>query len=436
MKTAITLSGGGARGSYEAGLIKALHEIGITFDIVTGTSVGALNGALMVQGDVERLISLWENMGLNDVFEGQLPAKLSMGDYIKESNLVLSFFKSYVKEKGADITPFKKILHDFYNEEKFFASPIDFGLVTVRFPSLHPLFVTKEMMRNEMGEHYLLASASCFPAFPLCEFPDGTTYIDGGYYDNLPINFALQLGAQRVIAVELESSPQHPHFLNRPNITYINPSYPVGNMFNFTRESIDRNMKIGYFDGMKTFGRKSGMKYTFKLVQDKKDLFNAYYLKLLQLEHFLRQNRLLVDQNSITNRLCRDNNLVMLTSEQTNFAIIDAIMIALKKEMDVEYCLDEVIEHIKETFSEAMDESYDCFPDLQMVDVLKFLQSLDKVRILKILLHLGMYPKKKVPFAKIFHGAFALEMAMALWIGFVLGQDIDFMVEDSNEEGS
>ena len=47
-KTALVLGGGGSRGAYEAGVWQALTELGIEIDIVTGTSVGAINAALFV----------------------------------------------------------------------------------------------------------------------------------------------------------------------------------------------------------------------------------------------------------------------------------------------------------------------------------------------------------------------------------------------------
>ena len=50
-KTAVVLAGGGSRGAYQIGVWKALRELGIEYQLVTGTSVGALNGVLMVQGD-------------------------------------------------------------------------------------------------------------------------------------------------------------------------------------------------------------------------------------------------------------------------------------------------------------------------------------------------------------------------------------------------
>lgn len=49
---AIVLSGGGAKGSYELGVWKALRRLRIKYDIVTGTSIGALNGLLMAQNNI------------------------------------------------------------------------------------------------------------------------------------------------------------------------------------------------------------------------------------------------------------------------------------------------------------------------------------------------------------------------------------------------
>ena len=54
-KTALVLSGGGSRGAYEAGVWQALVDLGIKIDIVTGSSVGAINGAMGCQGDLMTL---------------------------------------------------------------------------------------------------------------------------------------------------------------------------------------------------------------------------------------------------------------------------------------------------------------------------------------------------------------------------------------------
>ncbi|MFR0795218.1 MAG: patatin-like phospholipase family protein [Oscillospiraceae bacterium] len=50
----LALEGGGAKGAYQIGAWKALREAGIHFSAVSGTSVGALNGAMIVMDDLER----------------------------------------------------------------------------------------------------------------------------------------------------------------------------------------------------------------------------------------------------------------------------------------------------------------------------------------------------------------------------------------------
>ena len=56
MKYGLVLSGGGSKGAYESGCMKALQELGYHFDIVTGTSIGALNGLLVAQEDYQKLL--------------------------------------------------------------------------------------------------------------------------------------------------------------------------------------------------------------------------------------------------------------------------------------------------------------------------------------------------------------------------------------------
>ena len=61
-KTALVLGGGGARGAYEVGVWQALCELDVPVDIVTGTSVGALNAAVIAAGSFESVSALWRNL--------------------------------------------------------------------------------------------------------------------------------------------------------------------------------------------------------------------------------------------------------------------------------------------------------------------------------------------------------------------------------------
>ncbi|MGH9552300.1 MAG: patatin-like phospholipase family protein, partial [Terriglobales bacterium] len=67
-KRALVLSGGGARGAYQVGVLKALRELGIHFDMAFGTSVGGINAAFFVQNKLDRLAEVWCEIRATDVF--------------------------------------------------------------------------------------------------------------------------------------------------------------------------------------------------------------------------------------------------------------------------------------------------------------------------------------------------------------------------------
>ncbi|MBR4934765.1 MAG: patatin-like phospholipase family protein, partial [Anaerotignum sp.] len=79
---AIALEGGGAKGAYEVGVWKALDEVGIKYNAVAGTSVGALNGAMMASRDLETALQLWENVKFSQVFDAddEVMKKIYDGD--------------------------------------------------------------------------------------------------------------------------------------------------------------------------------------------------------------------------------------------------------------------------------------------------------------------------------------------------------------------
>ena len=63
----LVLAGGGTRGAYQVGVWKALGELGIKIKGITGTSIGALNGALFLQDDFSTLIKMYENIKIKNI---------------------------------------------------------------------------------------------------------------------------------------------------------------------------------------------------------------------------------------------------------------------------------------------------------------------------------------------------------------------------------
>ena len=69
---ALVLAGGGAKGAYEMGVWKALRRLKIKIDIVTGTSIGSLNGALIVQNSYYKAMRLWLTTDFYKLFGSEL----------------------------------------------------------------------------------------------------------------------------------------------------------------------------------------------------------------------------------------------------------------------------------------------------------------------------------------------------------------------------
>lgn len=263
MKRAIALSGGGTKGSYELGVWKALNELGMEYQLVTGTSIGAINGALMVTRDYQRAYALWNTITLEDMLEDGINLVPTIEGLMEQKDAIRPFLKTYIKNKGADISPYAKAIEELIDEEAMRNSDIDYGLVTVQFPSLKPCELTLQDIPTGKLQDYIMASSAIFPFFPMHKIDD-TMYLDGYYHDNLPIALALRMGADEIIAVDLQTTPKHRVYAERPYVTYIKPSRKLGTMMNFDHALIMENAGMGYRDALKALGACCGYNYTFR----------------------------------------------------------------------------------------------------------------------------------------------------------------------------
>lgn len=266
-KTALVLSGGGSRGAYQCGVWQALTELGIDIDIVVGVSVGAINGVMVVQGDVIKTANLWREMETDMLFDVEPDADFQ------------DFAKEFFIRNGAGTTGMQKLMQEYIDEDAVRSSPIDFGLLTVEFPSMKPHYLWKEEIPAGKLCDYIAASASAFPAIHTFGI-DGKKYIDGGYEDNLPAKMALEKGADHVIAVYLDAIGRfRPSELSEiPNLTFIESKWDLGDFLVFDRLNAKRILRIGYLDAMKTFAIYDGEYYTFtKGAFDKRTLRQADY---------------------------------------------------------------------------------------------------------------------------------------------------------------
>ena len=395
MKKALVLAGGGTRGSYQNGALKALKKIHETdFDIVTGTSIGALNAALVVQNDYKAMDELWHTITQDKIIKGSISLDFNLDTMINERNLIASFFKSYIKEKGADISPLKEQIKYYFNEKKFFSSPVDFGCITVRHGSLKPEFVTKDMMK-EHGVDWLISSASAFPAFPVHTFSEGS-FVDGGYYDNLPVDFALRLGADELIVIDLNNVPQHPCYMYRSNVHYIYPHFPTGSFLDFSRDTLDKLEICGYNDTLKVFGKYDGILYTFKKMKVPK-YYHDFSLKFMMLENDIKvaaqinKKLNLRSEGYLQDHLKDLLHVPFVDDYQIFFGLVDELMkicgCDYKKVWNFKDAQHIIVEH----YLPCVKEDYAYLPKLVPTDIVNYVSSLDQDGIITKFIHFMAY---------------------------------------------
>ena len=128
---------------------------------------------MVVEGDVIKTANLWRQIETDQIFDVEPDAQLQ------------DFAKEFIMNRGAGSTGLQSMLKEYVDEEQIRRSPVDFGLLTVEFPSMKPHYLWKEDIPEGRLCDYITASASAFPAVKTFDI-DGKDFIDGGYEDNLP----------------------------------------------------------------------------------------------------------------------------------------------------------------------------------------------------------------------------------------------------------
>lgn len=410
---ALVLAGGGSKGAYQVGAIKALKKLGYNFDVITGTSIGALNGCMIAQGDYEELYRLWDNIKLNDVVSGIKEIDFKFDEIVNNKNMILSFFKKYIQDSGADISPFKKMIETLFDAKKLEKSKIDFFAVAVSYPNLKPVFIDKKMML-EKGVDYLISSASCFPAFPIHKF-ENQSFIDGGYFDNLPINLALSNGANNIIVIDLNSNVTHPRYLQTKFIEYIFPRFELGNFLDFDREVIDRNIRYGFNDVYKKFGMYDGFKYTFKKFENP-TFFSEFYILFLKIEPNFNKNNNLNDDSNLTKYFMNKQHKTFLDVDDLNYGVIDEIMEILDMKKDEVYDYFEIENIILDTFKKGFDKEYEILPSLNIDKIKEFFDDLNRVGMISKVINQILYDEKRIMSDDIIYMFNPIDVVIANWI--------------------
>ena len=126
----LVLEGGGAKGAYQIGAWRALKEAGVRIRGVAGTSVGALNGALICMDDLEQAEKLWKTIAYSKVMDVDDERMAQLFDKEKQKpELLRETLRDTFRvlgEGGADIAPLRRLIEENIDEERIRNSPMEF----------------------------------------------------------------------------------------------------------------------------------------------------------------------------------------------------------------------------------------------------------------------------------------------------------------------
>lgn len=258
----LVLDGGGARGAYQIGAWKALKEAGVKISAVAGTSVGALNGALICMDDLEKAEKIWSEMEFSRVmsvdddwmrqfFQGEQ----KLGDILAELGRVF-------RDGGVDAAPLRKLIHENVDEEKIRGCGKEFFIVTFSLTDMKELELSVSDIPEGRLEDFLLASAYLV-GFKNEPMEDGKRYIDGGIFNNVPADVLVEKGYTDLIEIRIYGPGREPRVsLPEDGEMYqIGPRVKLGSIIEFDRERSRQNMKIGYYDAKRMLYGLEGIIY-------------------------------------------------------------------------------------------------------------------------------------------------------------------------------
>ncbi len=178
--TALVLGGGGSRGAVGVGLYRALVELGIRIDLIVSSSIGAVNGALIAAGlSPKELEDCWRALRTTDV----------VGSRWQFLRLLTGAPSAFSNKSLRDL------LQRVLPVRSFGALRIPLAIVATDLETGETVVLTEGDLSQA-----ILASTALPGLFPPMSW-QGRRLVDGGLSNNVPIDLAIERGAQRVIGM-------------------------------------------------------------------------------------------------------------------------------------------------------------------------------------------------------------------------------------------
>lgn len=261
-KVGLVLSGGGARGAYEVGVLRYVRERlkrALPFHVITGSSVGAINGAYMAatsdrpRAQARLLSRVWNELQLDEIyrfgwsqfrnlpqvmFGRNLPTEShghTVGGLV-DSHAIEHLVRNRIPWRGISDNLRSGDLHAFACSATELASGVT--TVFVQTPSgtiaRWPKVPGQVVVPTQIGAAHALASAAIPVLFPAVRV-DGELFVDGSLRQNTPVRPAMHLGAERLLVIGLRHDADYvaPRSqVHRRNVVYPNAMFMLGKMLN------------------------------------------------------------------------------------------------------------------------------------------------------------------------------------------------------------
>jgi len=273
----LVLGGGGAKGAYEMGAWKAICQLGLSKNvkIYSGTSIGAINCALIQIMDSDYAANVWLKYNLEKIF---MSNRINYNDILEIITNIRRGkeidFEGILSRDGLinlleeiNIKKLETIISDFYvtvvnvtkiaKEKRLIKPALDWyeGRKTG---------ITQYINLKDTMEDYIVKVLTASSALPVIYTPveiNGEYYVDGGINDNLPILPIYQRGYRKIIVISCDMVNYNNIVRRFPStdVLLIQPSRYLGNLINgtlnFNKNKLNQSLKLGYYDAMNAIKR-------------------------------------------------------------------------------------------------------------------------------------------------------------------------------------
>lgn len=243
----LVLSGGGGKGAYQIGVLKALKENGYLDDVVaiSGSSIGVVNAMLYLMDDMDMLLKAWIDIDMDTIFDVDLEMLIANKPFFSRDEML-------------------KMMEKYIDFDKLKNSPIDIYASICKLDSSEQAIAAEYRKFADYDvetiKKLLLASTALPVVYEAVEI-DGNYYRDGGICDNEPIKPLYDAGIRQFIVIGLKHGKV---FKDEkwPGATFtiIYPSHDLGDIvsgtLNFTDNAVKFREKLGYKDGLRAIKTK------------------------------------------------------------------------------------------------------------------------------------------------------------------------------------